>query len=156
MQSNLFSLYDPNQNRKCHIAVLCEFSKAQLGASHLLVSITFSKKGAPHQNFARTSCVLHAGHSLFSKQDICCAPSKTFLALQAGHSLCSKQDIPCVPGNISLMFHIILSSHHRIIISSQHHIFISSYQQTKKCKSVLVQKSRKKSFVPLLPLHHGS
>ena len=38
-----------------------------------------------------------AGRSLCSKQDVPCAPNRTFLVFEAGHSLCCEQEISCVP-----------------------------------------------------------
>ena len=51
--------------------------------------------------------------------------------------------------------HIITSSHHHISVSSYHHIIISSSSK-KNCKSVLVQKSTKKSKIVFEPLHQGT
>ena len=48
------------------------------------------------------------------------------------------------------------SCYHHTIISSYHHLMISSYQWTKKCKSVLVQKSTKKSKIVFEPLDQGT
>ena len=53
----------------------------------------------------RTFRVFHAGHSLFSKQDIASVPAWTSRVFHAGHLLCSTQDISCVPSRTSRMFH---------------------------------------------------
>ena len=105
----------------------------------------------------RTFPVFQAGHSLCSKQDIPCVPSRTFLVFQAGHSVCSKQYIACVPYHhiiISSYHHTIISSyyhhniissyHHIIITTSYHHIIISSYRQTKKVQVSFGPKVKKK------------
>ena len=66
-----------------------------------------------------------------------------------------------VPASV---FHpIIISSYHHTIISSYHHIMVASCQHIiisssskKNCKSVLGQKSTKKSKIVFEPLHQGT
>merc|ERR1711938_304634 len=87
-----------------------------------------------------------------SKQDISCAPGRTFNVFQARHLLCSKQDNSCVPSKTFNVFqgqpflcskHDISSAH--LIISSYHHILISSCQPPRgKSVSRLWAKSQRK------------
>ena len=65
---------------------------------------------------SRKFLVFETKHSLWSKQDIPCVRSRTFLLFQAGHSLCSKQDIPYVPGRTFLVFEAI-----HFLCSSENH-----------------------------------